>query len=219
MDRFIEVVGSAMFVENVVEYRADVTFQVRAAQVETAIKEVSDLRADCIRRLKEAGLSSDELSEGGSEVWRPWFWKKRPGQEASQKLLVACKDMNRLMSALGALEPLFENPRFSLSVSMRTPCFQTSEFARREAEKAAIANAEAKAENVARNSGLKLDGVLEIEELDAKTARSGAYGDQEWMGFAAAASASAGEADEPLEAAARYSTIRFRVRYVAAQDA
>ena len=56
MDRFIEVVGVGKLVERVAEYRADVTLQVRAAQVETAIKEVAELRNECIRRLRDAGL-------------------------------------------------------------------------------------------------------------------------------------------------------------------
>jgi uncharacterized protein YggE len=215
VNRFIEVVGVGTLVERVGEYRADVTVQVRAAQVETAIKEVAELRVQCIRQLRSAGLAENELQEGGSEVWRPWFWKKKPGQEASQKLLVSCSDVQRLMGALGSLEPLFENQRFSLSVAMRRPHFVAEQSARRDAERAAFADASAKAGNAASIHGLRIAEVLEIEELDAKTSRSGAYGDQDWMGFAAAAGG-AGTLDEPgetLDAATRTSSTRFRVRF------
>lgn len=215
MNRFIEVVGIGTLTESVVEYRADVSLQVRAAQVETAIKEVADLRSDCIRRLGEAGLTDSELLEGGAEVWRPWFWKKKAGQEASQKLLISCGDVQCLMRALGALEPLFENQRYSLSVSMRRPLFQADASARREAERAAIEDAAVKARNAAACAGLLLGGVIELEELDVKVSRSGVYGDQDWMGISVAAGASSAGGDEPLEAASRSSSIRFRVRYAA----
>ena len=218
MDRFIEVVGTGTLTESISEYQADVTLQVRAAQAETAINEVMELRSECIRRLREAGLSDLELREGGAEVWRPWFWKKKPGQEASQKLLITCDDMPRLMRALGALEPLFENQRYSLSVSMGRPTFRVDVTARREAEREAVADAEDKAANVAVASGLKLAGVIELEELDVKTSRSGAYGDLGGF-YAAAAGGAAGASDEPLEAATRSSAIRFRVRFAAEPDA
>ncbi|MDK2127064.1 SIMPL domain-containing protein [Parachitinimonas caeni] len=214
MDRFIEVVGTASLVESVVEYRADVTVQVRAAQVETAIKEVGELRAECIRQLRQSGLNGDELSEGGAEVWRPWFWKQKPGKEASHKLLICSHDMNRLMTALGALEPLFENQRHALSVSMRAPRFDVSIDARRAAERAALADAETKAKNIAECVGLKINSVLEVEELGVKTYRSGTYGDEDWMGvYAGGASAAALDAGDAPEHATRSSTVRFRVRF------
>lgn len=214
MDRFIEVVGVADVTETVTEYRADVTLQVRAAHVETAIKEVAELRSECIRRLRDAGLTEGELLEGGSQVWRPWFWKKKPGQEASQKLLVSCTDMHRLMQALGSLESLFENQRYTLSVSMRSPLFSTDVSARRDAEQAAIADAETKARNVASRAGLRVSGVIEMEELDVKVSRSGVYGDQDWMGVARAAGPAAEDGDV-IEAANRVSRVRYRVRFSA----
>ncbi len=128
--------------------------------------------------------------------------------------------MSRLLAALGSLEPLFENQRYSLSVSMRSPLFQADSAARRAAERAAIADAEAKATNVAGSAALRLSGVIEIEELDLKVSRSGAYGDQDWMGFAmAAGSPAAGEVGESLDPATRSSSLRFRVRFAVEPDA
>jgi uncharacterized protein YggE len=221
VDRFIEVVGVGALVEAVTEYRVDVTLQVRAAQVETAIREVTELRSQCIRQLRSAGLAEHELQEGGSQVWRAWFWKKKPGQEASQKLLVSCSDVQRLMAALGSLEPLFDNQRYSVSVAMRRPTFLATDSARSDAERAAIANASQKAGNVAAGCGLLITDVLEVEELDTKTSRSGAYGDQDWMGFAAAGAGggSSDESGELLEGATRTSSIRFRVRFAVKRDA
>src|SRR5215470_8730003 len=124
MDPFIEVVGQGTLTEKVAEYRMDLSVTVRAAQGDVALKEATELRSRCIRTLKESGIKDRELTEGGGQVWRPWFWKKKPGQEASHKILIACPDWDRLFKALGALEPLFDNQRCSLSVSMRQPKFE-----------------------------------------------------------------------------------------------
>src|SRR4051812_5734524 len=121
MDSFIDTRGEASVVESVVEYHADLSVTVRAAQVETALTEVEDLRNRCIRGLREAGLGDGELNEGAGEVWRPWFWRKKAGQEVSRKILVTCSDANRLYRALAALEPIFANQRYSVAVSMRAP--------------------------------------------------------------------------------------------------
>lgn len=219
MNRFIEVVGTGNLVERVVEYRADVTLLVRAPQAETAIREALELRSSCIRTLKAAGLSDSDLKEGGAEVRQPWFWKKKPGQEATQKLLIACTDLPRLMNALSALEPLFENQRFTLSVSMGRPRFEAQESARRQAERAALADASTKAGNLAGCSGLRLTGVTEVEELDVKSSRSGAYGDQEWGVFAAAGGGASDGSPEPLDAATRDTRIRYRVRFAVEREA
>jgi uncharacterized protein YggE len=213
LSNYVEVVGIGTLVESIAEYRADVTLQVRAAHAETAIREVTDLRNECIRQLRQSGIQDGELKEGGSEVWRPWFWKKKPGQEASQKLLVACDDMQRLMSALGSLEPLFENQRFSLSVSMGRPVFKVEDAARRAAERQAIGEARAKAINIAEMANLKLGGVIEVEELAASVSRSGVFGDQDWGMAAMGAGAAVSDEGESLEAATRSTTVKFRVRF------
>jgi uncharacterized protein YggE len=215
MDTYIEVVGSASLLERTSEYRADVTLVVRAAQIEMALREVVDLRSQCIRKLKEAGLAGDELREGGTEVWRPWFWKKKPGQEAAQKILVSCDDAQRLYYALSALEPIFENQRYSLSVSMRRPRFVATDEARRKAQSAAIADAKLKAQIIASEAGVQLVTVAQVEELDEKSARSGMYGDEEWSGYAIAVAGSAASEGTPetLESAERITTVRYRVRF------
>jgi uncharacterized protein YggE len=129
-----------------------------------------------------------------------------------QKLVVSCENLRQLLDALGSLEPLFENQRCSISVSMRRPLFVAADSAKRQAEQDAVADASVKAQNISERTGLMLAGVGEVEELDVKVGRSGAYGDQDWMGFAAAAG-SAAPSDEPLDAATRPSNIRFRVRF------
>jgi len=214
MDSCIDVRGQSSLTESVVEYNADLSVTVRAAQVETAMTEVEDLRDRCIRGLREAGLADSGLKEGAGEVWRLWFWKKKAGQEVSRKILLACKDANRLYRALGALEPIFANQRYSISVSMRAPRFEASAAARVDAQVAAVNDAREKGEVVARAAGVSLGPVLPIEEIEDRVGRSGAYGDEDWRSFGIAAGAGAGEeGPESIEAAKRTRTIRFRVRF------
>jgi hypothetical protein len=217
MDNYIEIAGQAWLVEQVEEYRADLTLTVRAAQADTALSEGAGLRDQCIRTLRDAGIGQDEMSEGGKEVWRPWYWKKKEvGQESAFKILLACPDAGRLYAALDALQPLFANARYTLTVSMRKPQFGEAEGAREEAQTAAIGDARAKASLLAAAAGVRLGAVCQVEELDTMTGRSGSYGDQDWGAYPMAAGA-AGGGDEPafdeLKGATRKSRIRFRVRF------
>jgi uncharacterized protein YggE len=214
MDPFIEVIGQAALTEKAVECRADLSVTVRASQGDAALKEALELRDHCIRTLKESGIKGSELTEGGGQVWRPWFWKKKPGQEVSHKILISCPDGDRLFKALGALEPLFDNQRSSLSVSMRRPKFEATGGERSAAMSSAITNAKSSAEIIAHEAGLRVTGVTQVEELDERIERSGAYGDEDWHGmYAIAAAAPSEEAPEPIDAAVRQIVVRYRVRF------
>jgi hypothetical protein len=218
MDSYIEVTGQSSLVEQVNTYRADLSISVRAT-TSNAIDEAGALRDDCIRVLKSSGIEADEMSEGGNAVWQPWFWKKaKPGQERAFKILITCSDARRLYVALDALQPIFEHQRYTLSVSMLPPQFEASDDARAAAHTAAIANARQRAELIAREAGVKVSRIMQIEELGTATGRSGAYGDEDW-GYAtmrSAGGASMGD-DEPayveLEGAKRVSKLRYRVRF------
>ncbi len=211
MNGFIEVVGKATLVESVVEYNAEITVNVRASRSKPAVKEVAGLCSDCIRRLRDAGFAEHEVREGGSLLWRPWVGEKKVGQAVSQRLLVSCTDMQRLTKALGSLEPLFKNERYSLFVSMERPLFKAGETARRDAERAAIGDAKAKALNVAGSAGLKLGGVTQVEELGAEARASGAFGDTSWSTVLAAKTTREGGRD--AEGTTRHTDLRFRVRF------
>ena len=226
MDSYIEVTGQSSLVEQVTTYRADLSLSVRAAQADTAISEAGALRDDCIRVLKSSGIDPDEMSEGGNTIWQPWFWKKsKPGQERAFKILIACSDAKRLYTALDALQPIFEHQRYTLSVSTLKPQFEASDAERTAAHAAALADARAKAQLIASESGVRLSFISQVEELGTAVGRSGAYGDEDWgYGMRAAGGGSGGD-EEPvyveLEGAKRISKIRYRVRFgiVAAETA
>lgn len=218
MDSYIEVIGSADLVETVVEYGLELNLQVRATKIETALAEVGELRAQCIQQLRAGGLRSDELKEGGTELWRPWYLKKKVGQEASQKILIASDDIHRIFTAMAALESLFDHARYSLTVSMRRPKFDAGAERVQDTRRQAVSAAREKAAALAEQAGVRLGGVLQIEELERSVSRSGVYGDEDWRGglyIASAGAVSEGESEpaESLDGATRVSTLRFRVRY------
>lgn len=216
MKHRIEITGVAELTERIREHRADVTVSVRAAQIETAFAEALTLKQHVIRTLLDNGMVQDELKEGGSETWRPWYWKKKVGQEASHRLLIACDDIARMQAALAALEPLFDNQRYSITVSMRRPEFAIDDDAQDEARREAMRDARRKADALAEEAGLTVTHALRIEELGVAEGRTGMYGDEQWHGaVTVAAGAGRLDEDEPisLDKPTRSTHVRFRVKF------
>lgn len=216
METYIQVSGESQLVETVFEQRAALTLTVKASKAEVAMSEATSLRNAAIRTLKDAGLTPDEISEGGREAWQPWFRKRSAGQEASHRVLVSCRETRRLYLALDALQPLFENARYTLAVDMQQPRFEAPEGAEAAAQVAAVQQARAKAQAIAREAGTTLGAVAQIEELGSQAENSGAYGDHTWALAAAAPMSAGGAADEfeELGGATRKRTLRYRVRFL-----
>jgi len=216
MKTYIQVSGESQLVETVVEQRATLTLTVKASKNEVALSEATSLRNATIRALKDAGLTSEEISEGGRDAWQPWFRKRSAGQEASHRVLVSCRETRRLYQALDALQPLFENARHTLAVDMQQPRFEAPEGAEAAARVEAVRQARAKAQTIAGEAGATLGAIAQIEELGSQAENSGAYGDHTWA-FAAAASMPAGGGSDEFEelgGATRKRTLRFRVRFL-----
>lgn len=216
METYIQVSGESQLVETVFEQRAALTLTVKASKAEVAMSEATSLRNAAIRTLKDAGLTPDEISEGGREAWQPWFRKRSAGQEASHRVLVSCRETRRLYLALDALQPLFENARYTLAVDMQQPRFEAPEGAEAAAQVAAVQQARTKAQAIAREAGTTLGAVAQIEELGSQAENSGAYGDHTWALAAAVPMSAGGAADEfeELGGATRKRTLRYRVRFL-----
>ncbi len=219
MDTFIEVVGHATYIEQITEQRVNCSITVRAAGTETAVAEAKELRDQCIRALKNAGLLANELSEGGRAIWQPWYWKKKPGQEVTHKILISCSESSRLYNALDALEPLFDNKRYTLDVSHRPPKFTADLADKAKAQTQAFTDAREKAEIIAAEASIQISKVIQIEELTPFTEHSGAYGDESWRGVAyvgAVGGMGLAEEDsgyEELDGAQRIKIVRYKIRF------
>lgn len=215
METYIQVAGLGDLVETVVEQRATLTITVKASKTEVALAEASSLRNDAIRTLKEAGLTSDEISEGGRDAWQPWYLKRSVGQEVAHRVLIACRETRRLYQALDALEPLFTNARYTMSVDMQQPCFEAPEGAETAARTVAIRQARGKALVLAEEAGVTLGAVAQVEELGSQAQNSGAYGDYQWASAGGAAASMGGDDNfEELGGAKRTRTLRYRVRFL-----
>lgn len=214
-ERYIEVIGESTLIETIQEYVADINLSVRASQPKTALDEVIALRDRCIETLIDSGLVRLELKEGGAEVWRSWFSRKQAGQEAFQKIMITCSEIGRLLKALSALEPLFENSRYSFALNMRRPTFSASNDLKQQARSAAIQDAYTHANLLATAAQLKLLEVAQIEEVSTVHQQSGVYGDESWRDAVGAAAFNAEDVNYlDLDQATRQVQLRYRVRFV-----
>ena len=219
MKPYIEVIGQSKFIQTVQEYIADINIIVRATKSETAMNEVMSLRNSCIETLILNGLKESELKEGGVERWRDWFArrKQKVGQEASQKIIICCSDIARLILALSALEPLFDNQRYTFTINMRQPIFSANLEIQEKARSEAIQNAFSHAELLAKSANIKIKDVSQIEEISDITGSSGVYGDAiggGWMMMGLAEdSSSDDESYANLDNATRQIKVRYRVRF------
>ncbi len=225
MDRYIEVTGEGRFVERAARFVADISVEVRAAKQETALDEAAALWKDAITVLRESGIAEDEIIEGGTSYYRPWYWKKQVGQTATRKILLKVSDFTRLNRALEQLEPLQARDRKSIVVSMRQPEFDAPAALKAEALKAAFRDAQEKAKGLCNEMGKQLGRVLHVEEGRWAKRASGFSGDEDWWGdsdrfgpagggvLAAGGAAAPGEPEINLENPTQTIFVRCRVRF------
>jgi len=235
MDRYIEVIGEGQFVETVCRFIADVALEVRVAKDETAFAEVGDLARDAVAVLRQAGLSEEEIVEGGSDFQRPWYWKKQAGQTASRKVILKVSDFARLNRGLEALEPLQSRnkERKTLRVNMRQPEFEMRSQAKAAALGAAFLDAHEKATHLAEQMCCRLGQVISAEEGGWAKRSSGFSGDEDWGGdssrfgmggsviLAAGPVAAGSEAQEPdieLQKPSRTVFVKCRVRFALSES-
>ncbi|MEO1431573.1 MAG: SIMPL domain-containing protein [Cyanobacteria bacterium J06633_8] len=219
MKPYIEVVGESKYLETVQEYVADINMMVRATKSETAVNEAINLRNSCIETLLSNGLQKSEIKEGGIEIWRDWFArrKQKVGQEASQKIIVCCADISRLIQALSKLELLFDNQRYTFTINMRQPVFSASSEIRKKARSEAIQNATSHAQFLAEATKVGIINVLQIEELSDIKGNSGVYGDvgAGWMMMGLARESSDDDSSyQNIDNATREIKVRYRVRFL-----
>ena len=114
---------------------------------------------------------------------------------------------------------MFTSKRFTLTVNTREPKFEADDAAKDDSRRKALQDAKQKATLVADETGEKIEGVHQVEQLHAKASRSGMYGDDSWwpVTVAAGGAFAAEEDDETpvtsLSGASRTVQVSYRVRY------
>lgn len=227
MKRYLEVIGEGKYIEMASRFVAEVTIDVRAAKDETVVRELAELWGEAIAILREAQITEEEMVEGGTELHRPWYWKKNVGQNAARKIILKVNELARLNQALEKLEPLQSRnkERKTISVEMRQPEFEDSIDAKSAALVQAFKDAHAKATQLAAAMQCQLGKPINFEEGAWAKRGSGFAGDEDWAGdsgrfamgggFAVlAASGGAAAEDEPeLQRPTRSIFVKCRVRF------
>lgn len=226
MDRYIDVIGEGSFIETASRFIAEVTLEVRAAKDETAVRDVAELCSEALTVLREAGITDEELVEGGADIRRPWYWKKQVGQSAARKLILKVKDFGRLTRALELLEPLQSRnrERKMISVDMRQPEFTDSTDAKATALADAFSDAKVKASRLVSTMNCRLGAPLQVEEGTHAKRNSGFSGDEDWggdysrfaMGGGVVLAAAGGAASDPepeLQRPTRTIFVKCRVKF------
>jgi uncharacterized protein YggE len=182
MDRYIEVIGEGQYVEQAARFVAEIAIEARATKQQTAVDGTGDLWQSVLAALDESGIEDDEVVEGGTDLYEPWFWRKKAGSAAIRKIILKVADFERLNRALGLLEPLQKAGRKSITIDMRQPEFDATAESKTGALKLAYVEARQKATQLVEEMDATLGKVVHVEEGQWSKRASGFSGDADWWG-------------------------------------
>ncbi|NQV26162.1 MAG: SIMPL domain-containing protein [Rhodopirellula sp.] len=174
-DRHIEVVSSANVSRTVESYRARIDLTVATRKKQSCLDESITLRDDVLSALSDAGISADNVEEGGGQVTQS-SWSST--KTVTHQLQVSHTDMSVIIQAMANVErifasiklPWFSGIRKDFTFNAPTPDFMDDPNAAENAFIVAIANAKRKAAILAQEAGLQLGHVISItEESRAKS--------------------------------------------------
>lgn len=179
MDRYIEVIGEGVCFESVTLYRLEFTLTAEAKRLEDAITQAGEVKSACIQALLAKGIPQECISEGGDEISRQLAWSKKT--EAMQRILIEAADLSKVAPAISSLGPLLKNSKCNVSLSARKPRFEARPEDKSKARFAAIEDAREKASDLAAALGVSLGAVVQIEQLQSSTEKTGAFGDDQQL--------------------------------------
>ena len=170
---YIDVFCEGEYTEKVEKYVLDLELQVTATKDDTALDEVIQLKERCLKYLLDSGVERAELFDGGTNITRPWYRKKKVGKEASAKVIIQTENIERLSQAVQSIEQIKNSQREAIQMTMRQPLFSADEAMVSQALQKAIRQAKEKAAILAVEAGLELAGIYRIEELSRAKRDSG----------------------------------------------
>lgn len=223
MEKFIEVTGEAEYDELPSKIIIDVDITVQAAKKESAEKELKEILNTTLDTLFNNGLTKEEVSFGGKELYTPWWNRKKSGVESRSRITITTENRASAYEALEAIEKFSSHKRITVTIGERQPIFKADETHLSSALNEAMQNALNKAKVLARSLGVTVGKALIIQETNRSVRGSGSYGDHDWGGSGMFLETSFGEAGsaEPLEIepASRISdskrivTIKYKVKF------
>ncbi|BDD11697.1 hypothetical protein FUAX_41290 (plasmid) [Fulvitalea axinellae] len=217
-NEFIEVTGEGEYQERIEKYILELRIEVRASDEEKALKDVFSLKDKTVIELKRAGLATDNIIDGGHELWKPWYGRKKTGKCAYYKLILETGDENLLSKSIERATLLFQEQRFNMTYEMKQPKYENPIEAEKQAINDAFENAMKKASAIAVSSSIEIGNLLQVTELSKSKRNSGSYGDEDWFGdesrFGSALVAGAAEEDNPaMKKTERTVWIRYKFRF------
>ncbi|MEM7374149.1 MAG: SIMPL domain-containing protein [Bacteroidota bacterium] len=190
--KLIEVTGEGEYQEQIQYYVLDITIEVRAKTDALAVEETNKLKDRCIECLLEHGITSDEITYGGLEIWRPWYQKKKVEKYAQHTFTLRVGDRDRLGKAVDQMAKLFDEDRFHVAMSMRPPLFEEKEQGVDKAIKAAYQDALRKAKLIAGEAGKEIGSMTKAIELSKAKRKLTGRGDIDFRAENGRASGSIG---------------------------
>ena len=178
--RYIEVLTNARVERRIEAYETMLELTVSCGKRSSCVDESLALREEVLAAIKEAGLSDDDIREGGGGVEQNrWSSSK----SIVHRIVVQNPSMDVLISAMAAVErlfaakpqPFFARVKKNFSFPSPSPVYAPAVSAE-DAMRDAVRKSRSTAEVLARESGVRLGGMLFIREFTANRAPDGRQG-------------------------------------------
>ena len=165
LPRTITVVG-----EGTVKIKPDIAqSNIGVEVIKPTVKEASsgarDVMQAVLKALKEQGVGEKDIQTSGFSVWveRPYTQEGQPGEpiyHVTNQVAVTIRDLETVETVLGATIEAGANNIYGVTFSLAEPSKVESE-----ARKKAVADALAKAQELATLNGVKLGDVASVSEV------------------------------------------------------
>jgi uncharacterized protein YggE len=165
LPRTITVVG-----EGTVKIKPDIAqSNIGVEVIKPTVKEASsgarDVMQAVLKALKEQGVGEKDIQTSGFSVWveRPYTQEGQPGEpiyHVTNQVAVTIRDLETVETVLGATIEAGANNIYGVTFSLADPSQVESE-----ARKKAVADALAKAQELATLNGVKLGDVVSVSEV------------------------------------------------------
>jgi hypothetical protein len=228
MNKFIEVYGESQYQEHPVKVVMDIDISVRATTEERASEDIRVVVNKTLDSLFQSGIKRDEVSYGGREVFTPWWKRNKAGLLTRNKISIISRNRITVYKALEEIDQFKNDKRIMVEISERQPIFEPLPEDVDSAISEACQDAKAKADKLAKATGVSVGSPLEIEEFKRGTRGSGTYGDYDYGDYqgitiASAAAVGAGDISEGsddsevptarIEGNRRTIFVKYRIKY------
>ena len=220
--RYIEVVEPARVVRTIESYRTVIGITVTTRRTQSCLEVSLKLRDRVITALKNAGLTAEQIEEGGGHVSQQ-YWSS--AKTVVHELRIVHPKMSQLVEGISEVERVFatikdrwfSGVRRDFSVNAPTPEFADTSGTVADAMKQAMQRAKLKATSLAQEAGVQLgalESIVEEAPLRPISSQNSVYADDPMLddfdlGFSEMTSGTY----TPATPAKSKQSSRFRIRF------